>query len=256
MSEPSLAGRLRSGDTLYSAWSAIPEPLVSEFLARSAFDVVTLDMQHGCHSVDSVVRGLGAIKLGGKPGVVRIPLGRFDMASRALDLGADAVIAPMVNSLADARAFAAAMKFPPVGERSWGPTRTLALHGVSSAQAYLEAANRETLAIAMIETHAAQEALDDILAVEGIDGILVGPSDLSIALSNGARIDPTNEEMLDAAGAIAERAREAGKIPCAYAGSAAAAKRARAMGFRFIALGSDFGYLTAGATTLVNEARA
>ena len=167
MADTSLAARLRAGESLYTAWSAIPEPLVSEFLARSAFDAVTLDMQHGCHSTESVLRGIAAIKLAGKPAVVRIPVGRFDMASRSLDFGAAAVIAPMVNSLADARAFAASMKFPPVGERSWGPTRLLALHGIPDAQAYLASANRDTLAIAMIETRAAEAILDDILAVDG-----------------------------------------------------------------------------------------
>src|SRR5690606_23525431 len=162
---------------LYTAWSAIPEPLVAEFLARSVFHAVTLDMQHGCHSTDSVLRGIAAVALTGKPAVVRIPVGRFDMASRVADMGADAVIAPMVNSAADARAFAAFMRSPPVGQRSWGATRVLALRGNLTPQSYLETANRETLAIAMIETRAAQAALDEILAVEGIDGVFVGPSD-------------------------------------------------------------------------------
>ncbi len=256
MADTSFAARLRAGESLYSAWSAIPEPLVSEFLGRSAFDAVTLDMQHGCHSTESVLRGIAAIKLSGKPALVRIPIGRFDMASRSLDFGAAAVIAPMVNSLADARAFAAAMKFPPIGERSWGPTRALALHGAADPQAYLQTANRQTMAIAMIESRAAEAILDDILAVEGIDGVFVGPSDFSIALSNGARIDPANEEMLAAAGSIARRAQQAGKVPCAYAASGAAAKRARALGFSLIALGSDFNYLTAGANAIVEAARA
>jgi 4-hydroxy-2-oxoheptanedioate aldolase len=254
MPDASLAARLRAGENLYTAWSAIPEPLVSEFLARTAFNAVTLDMQHGCHSTESVLRGIAAIKLTGKPALVRIPIGRFDMASRSLDFGAEAVIAPMVNSLEDARAFAASMKFPPIGERSWGPTRLLALHGIGDAQSYLESANRSTLAIAMIETRAAEAILDDILALEGIDGVFVGPSDFSIAFSNGARIDPTNEEMLAVAGNIALRTQLAGKIPCAYAASGAAAKRARSFGFRLIALGSDFTYLTAGANALVEAA--
>jgi 4-hydroxy-2-oxoheptanedioate aldolase len=153
-----LRERLGAGETLYTAWSGIPDPLVAEFLARTSFDAVTLDMQHGCHTTESVLRGVAAIKLAGKPAVVRIPVGSFDMASRALDFGAAAVIAPMVNSLADARAFAGFMKFPPLGERSWGPTRLLALQGKSSPQAYLESANGETLAIAMIETRAASSS--------------------------------------------------------------------------------------------------
>ena len=195
-----LAERLRAGEVLYTAWSGIPEPLVAEFLGRTGFDAVTLDMQHGCHTTESVLRGVAAVRIAGKPAIVRVPIGRFDMASRALDFGAAAVIAPMVNSVSDARAFAASMKFPPHGERSWGPTRVLGLLGAPDPQNYLRTANANTQAIAMIETRAAQAALDAILAVDGIDGIFVGPSDFSIALSDGARVEPTNAEMLRAAG--------------------------------------------------------
>src|SRR3954452_20462488 len=136
-----LGDRFRGGESLFTAWSAIPDPLVAEFLARSGFDIVTLDMQHGCHTVDSILRGIAAIRLAGKPSLVRIPVGRFETASRALDFGADGVIAPMVNSRADAVAFAASMKLPPLGKRSWGPTRVLHLRGDLNLQNYLANAN-------------------------------------------------------------------------------------------------------------------
>ncbi|MDH3195255.1 MAG: aldolase/citrate lyase family protein, partial [Hyphomicrobiales bacterium] len=136
MSE-TLAARLRAGQTLLTAWSAIPEALVAETCARAGFDAVTLDMQHGFHGFDSVLRGIGAARLGGAPAIVRIPVGDFAFASKALDMGAAAVIAPMINSVDDARAFAAAMKYPPVGGRSWGPFRAMALQGSPSNQAYL-----------------------------------------------------------------------------------------------------------------------
>jgi len=248
--------RLRAGEVLYTAWSAMPDPLVAEFLARAPYDAVTLDMQHGCHDTESVMRGVSAIHLAGKAAVVRIPVGRFDMASRALDFGAQAVIAPMVNSAADARLFAAAMKFPPIGERSWGPSRILPLQGWKDPQTYLGSANDTTLAIAMVETRAALHALDHILAVDGIDGIFVGPSDFSIALSDGSRVNPGDEDMLAAAGEVARRTTEAGKIPCTLALTGEAGKRSRELGFRFIALGIDFAYLAAGATRLLEAARA
>ncbi len=251
MADTKLGSRLKAGETLFTAWSAIPDPLVAEFLARSSFDAVTLDMQHGCHSTESVMRGCAAVTLAGKPAIVRIPVGRFEMASRALDFGASAVIAPMVNSVADAKAFAASMKFPPLGERSWGPTRVLALHGHANMQGYLESANSETLAIAMIETRAAQALLDDILAVDGIDGVFVGPSDFSIALSNGAKIAPNDADMLEASAEIARKAASAGKVACTLGANAEAGRRASELGFRLIALGSDFSYLTMGANTLV-----
>lgn len=255
MALPSLRSRLAAGETLYTAWSTIPDPLVAEFTARAGFDAVTLDMQHGCHSTESVMRGVAAVTLLGKPAIVRIPVGDFATASRALDFGAAAVIAPMVNSVADAKAFGASMKFPPLGERSWGPTRVVALSGAPSLQSYLESANNDTLAIAMIETRAAQAALDEILAIESIDGVFVGPSDFSLAYSRGAKIDPNDGEMLKAAAEIARKAAKAGKFPCTLAINGEAAQRARNLGFQLIALGSDFSYLTLGAKSLLSESR-
>jgi 4-hydroxy-2-oxoheptanedioate aldolase len=216
---------------------------------------VTLDMQHGCHSTESVLRAVPAVMLAGKPAIVRVPVGRFDMASRALDFGAAAVIAPMVNSVADARAFAASMKLPPRGERSWGPTRVLPLYGYTSQQSYLASANDETLAIAMIETRPALAVLDDILAVDGIDGVFVGPSDFSIALSDGARIDQNDANMLETAREVARRAEAAGKIPCTLAVTADAGRKSKELGFRLIALGIDFAYLAAGANAIVAGAK-
>ena len=250
-----LAARLRTGETLLTAWSAIPDALVAETCARAGFDAVTLDMQHGFHGVDSILRGIGAVRLGGAPAIVRIPVGDFAFASRALDMGASAVIAPMINSLDDAHAFAEAMKFPPVGGRSWGPHRAVALDGAASPQASLESANGDTLALAMVETRQAVDILDRILAVDGIDGVFVGPADFSIAWSGGRTIDPTLDDMMTAIADIAAKTLEAGKIAATLAMDGVMAKRYAAMGFKLIALNSDSGYLTAGAKALLASAR-
>lgn len=109
------AARLRAGETLYTAWTGWTDPLHAENLVRAGYDTVTLDMQHGLHSVEPVAQGVGALALAGAPTIVRIPLGGWDAASRAFDVGAAAVIAPMINSAEDARAFANAMKYPPPG---------------------------------------------------------------------------------------------------------------------------------------------
>ncbi len=252
----SLRARLEADEILYTAWSTIPDPLVAELLARSAYDAVTLDMQHGGHSTDSILRGVAAVTLAGKPAIVRIPVGRWDAASRALDFGASGVIAPMVNSPEDARAFAAAMKFPPTGERSWGPTRALTLHGQPDKQAYLQSANRESLALAMVETRAALAALDSVLELEGIDGVFVGPSDFSIALSHGERVDPGNADMLKSIEGIARRARESGKLACAFTTTVEGARRFGDMGFRLIAVDTDVGCLSRGAGSLFDELNA
>lgn len=252
----SLVERLNSGETVFAAWSGVPDALVSEMLARTAFDAVALDMQHGGHHEDSVLRGLQPILAAGKPALVRIPVGRFDMVGRALDFGADAVIAPMVNSVDDARSFAAAAKYPPLGERSWGPGFAMARAGASDGQAWLEAGNSTTLALAMIETRRALEALDDILAVDGIDGVLVGPSDFSIAWSEGAKVDPKLESMMDAVADIAARARKAGRHAAIYATEPGLVGRFTEMGFRLIAMGGEQRYLSLGAEAMLARAGA
>ena len=250
---PSLAARFRDGESLISSWIGMPEPLVAEMAARSGFDCVTLDMQHGLWGPEGVMRGIGAVALAGRPALVRIPVGDFAMASRALDMGAEAIIAPMVNSVADAKAFVAAVKFPPVGERSWGPNRTLALFGETDGNAYLKRANTETLAFAMIETRAALDALDTILAVDGIDAVFVGPSDLSITLSGGAALDQRSAAAEEAVREILAKAHGAGKRAGIFAITAAQAIDYRALGYDLVALGTDSIYLRLGAAALLAE---
>lgn len=232
----------------------MPEPLVAEASARAGFDCVTLDMQHGLHDPASVMRAIGAVALAGKPSLVRIPVGDFAMASRALDMGAGAVIAPMINSASDAKAFATAMKYPPIGERSWGAGRAMQLAGMDDPASYLHSANDKTLAFAMIETREAVAALGEILAVPGIDGIFVGPSDLSIALSNGASVDPLREDNAQAIGEILASVKAAGKLAATYAITGSQARGYRDLGFDLVAIGIDGGYLRLGASLLLAEA--
>jgi len=252
----SLSSRLRAGETVLSAWSSLPEPLTVEILAHTAFDAVTLDMQHGGHDEASVLRSVGLILNAGKPPVVRISVGRFDMASRALDFGAQAVIAPMINSAEDARKFAAAMKYPPVGERSWGVFRPNADYGTPGSNDYLTTANQDTLAFAMIETRDAYDALDAILDVRGIDGVFVGPADFSIAWSNGREANPNSDAIVEPISNIARKAAAAGKIAGIYSPSPEFARRYIPLGFRFVTVSNEGGYLRLAAQKLVDTVRA
>jgi len=249
-----LASRLEAGETLFTAWSGIPDALTVEIVAAQAFDAVTLDMQHGGHHEDSVLRGVLPVLRAGRHPIVRVPVGRFDMASRALDFGAEAVIAPMVNSVDDARRFAAAMKYPPVGERSWGPTFAAPRHGSKDAVAWLRESNAATVSFAMIETRAALNALDGILGTPGIDGIFVGPADFSIAWTEGKTVDSTLEDMMETLSRIAARAQEAGKHAGIFVVDAAMCGRFVEMGYRFLALGTEHRYISLGAESLLRTA--
>lgn len=242
----SLARRLAAGETVHTGWCTVPSPIVAETLAREGFSAVTLDQQHGLWDTAATVTGIAAVRAGGAAPLVRIPLGAFDVASRVLDMGAEGVVAPMINTAADARTLVSAMKFPPLGERSWGPQRAMTLAGLSDAKAYLREANDNIVAIAMIETRTAMDNIDAIAGTPGIDVLFVGPSDLSIGLSGGTELDPhskTVEEALDKIVAACRKAKKVAGLYCANAERAAAcAKR----GIRFLAVNSDLGFLRAG----------
>lgn len=241
----SLAAKLAAGQTVYAAWASLGVPILAEYMARDGFPAVVLDSQHGLYEPATTAAGVAAVHAAGAAPIVRVGVADFAGVSRALDFGAEGVIAPMINSAADARAFAAAAKLPPVGERSWGPSRALALNRLPLAD-YLARANRETLTLAMVETRTALANLDAILAVNGIDGVFVGPSDLSITLSDGATLDPESPEVDEACKAIVLAAGRAGKLAGAYTAGAERAKAQAARGFRFVTVGSDAAFLRAG----------
>ena len=251
-----LADRLRAGETLISGWTQLPEPLVPELVARQGFDAVTMDMQHGLHDTQSVMRSIGGVAYAGKPAVVRIAVGDNAMASRALDFGAEAVIAPMINTVEDARGLVAATKYPPLGDRSWGPIRAMIVLGVPDLPTQLRTANHSTVVFAMVETARALEVVDDILAVDGLDGVFMGPSDLSVTLSAGKEIAATADWLDEPIRRLVDRASAAGKIAGAFAVNAARARFFIDCGYRFVCLGADQTYLAEGAKAMLAAARA
>jgi 4-hydroxy-2-oxoheptanedioate aldolase len=249
-----LAARLAGDGQALCAWVSVNEPAVAEWLAREAFDAVVLDMQHGAVDFAGAMRSIVSVALAGKPTIARVPIGEFALASRLLDVGASAILAPMINSGADARRLVEFVKFPPLGERSWGPRAALALSGLD-APAYFKAANAMTQAIAMIETRAALDALDDILRVDGIDGVFVGPSDLSIALSDGQGVEPRGEAVMSEARRVAQRAKAHGKYAAMFCFDGADARAMQALGYRLCTISSDQNLLRAAARGELAAAR-
>jgi 4-hydroxy-2-oxoheptanedioate aldolase len=208
-----LAARLRDGETVHTAWCGVCAPMVAEIMAREGFSAVTLDSQHGMWDLAGLAAGIASVRQGGAAPIVRVPLADFATVSRVLDFGAEGVIAPMINTEADARAFVAAAKFPPLGERSWGPHRAAMLAGIADQKDYLAGGNDNIVTLAMIETRTALANLDAIAGTPGIDGLFLGPSDLSIALSGGRMLDPHAKDVETALDRIVAAANKAGKIP-------------------------------------------
>ncbi len=244
----SLAQRLRAGEIVHSGWCGLPSPLVAELVGREGFPAVTLDAQHGLWDLATILHGVAAIRQGGSAPIVRVPVGDFAMVSRALDFGAEGIIAPMINTVEDARAFVSFAKFPPQGERSWGPHRATTLAGIADQKDYLRDANDAIVTFAMIETRTALDNLDAIAGTPGIDALFLGPSDLSIALSNGATLDPFSKDVEQGLDAIVAACKKHGKIPGAYCHSAERAVAVAKRGMRFMSVGSDMVFLRAGAS--------
>jgi 4-hydroxy-2-oxoheptanedioate aldolase len=249
----SLARKLRGGGTVFAGWCGLPSPLVAELVGREGFPAVVLDQQHGLWDTASLFSAIAAVHQGQAAPIVRVPIGDFAMVSRALDMGAEGVIAPMVSSVADARALVAAAKFPPLGERSWGPTRAMTLAGIADPDTYLRKANDLVVTFAMIESRAAIDSLDAILATPGIDGAFVGPFDLSIALSAGKNVDPESKDVDAALDRIVKAAQKARKIAAVYCHTTKRALALAKRGFRLISAGSDVGFLRGGLASVLDD---
>ena len=221
-------------------------------MARLPFDGVCLDMQHGMIGFSDAVPMIAAINAVGKPAIVRALWNDPAIPGQALDAGAVAVISPMINSRAEAEALVQAAKYPPIGGRSWGGYTALQASGLTPGE-YLREANRMTMVFAMIETVQALDAVDEIAATPGLDGLFVGPSDLSIALSRGAGIDKTGAQTLAAMEKVVAAARANNLVAGAFGGSAEVIKAYLGLGFTFIAAAVDVDLLQTGAAALMKS---
>ena len=250
-----LGERLAGEGQALCAWVTVNESAVAEWLAREAFDAVVLDLQHGAIDYDGAMRSILRVAHAGKPTIARVPIGAFALASQLMDSGACGILAPMIDSGEDARRLVESVKFPPLGQRSWGPRVALPLSAFD-APAYLGAANAMAQAIAMIETRAALDALDEILSVEGLDGVFVGPSDLSIALSNGRTLEPRGAQVMAEARRVVERAKAHGKYAAMFCFDGADARAMQALGYRLCTISSDQTLLRSAARSELAAAQA
>ena len=254
MAVPTLRSRLTKGDKIFAGWMASGYPRMAEALGRAGFDAVIIDLQHGESSFAEARDAIAAGHLASVPVGVRAGLEGFGEAARLFDVGAQFAILPMINSVADARKLVDTLKYPPVGGRSWGPTRAIALLG-KDIEGYRASANGDLIALAMIETRQAADLLEDILDVPGLDGVFVGPSDLSISLSNGAKLQPRLPESLEVMERVVKASKARGKITAIFCHGGEVACQYAAMGFDIMAIGSDWGFLTSGAHNALKAAR-
>jgi 4-hydroxy-2-oxoheptanedioate aldolase len=241
-----------AGGAIVNGWLAIPNSFSAEVMANQGWDSLTIDLQHGVVDYQQMVTMLQAISTTNAVPVVRVPWLEPGALMKALDAGAYGVICPMVNTREDAQKLVAYTHYAPMGTRSFGPVRALIYGGAD----YPSAANETIVTFAMIETAQALDNLDDILSVEGLDAIYIGPSDLSLALGCRPVFDDLDDKAQQAVDHILARAKAHGIVAGIHNGAPEVALSRIAKGFQFVTVGSDARLMAAGAQQALAKMRA
>lgn len=237
------------GRAAINGWLSIGNPFTAEIMAAQGYDAVTIDAQHGALDYNAVLPMLQAMRASGVTPMVRVPWREPGAIMKALDAGAQGIICPMVNSAEEAAEFVSYMRYPPHGQRSFGPTRATFAYG-----GYSVAANDQLLALAMIETRRGMDNLDAIAATPGIDGIYVGPADLTLDTQQGRLppgFDREEPEMIELLTQIKNVCKANGIRACLHCGTPEYAARAVGWGFDMTTVGGDTRLLSAAAAASV-----
>jgi 4-hydroxy-2-oxoheptanedioate aldolase len=243
--------RWAAGETAFAAWLTFESPAAASVLASAGFDAVVIDLQHGHATLESLPHLLAAIPPSESLPFVRAAWNHPADLMRALDLGARGVICPMIGSRGEAEAFVAACRYPPEGTRSYGPIHGAFGRGPEQASA----ANDAVLLFAMIETAEGFTSLEEIAATPGLDGLFVGPADLSLGLGLDTFADLTDPALLKALDEIVAAADGHDLVPGIHAPSPSAAAAMAARGFRFVSSAVDEDLLREAAESAVRGAR-
>ena len=241
-----------SGKTVINGWLAIPSGFSAEVMAQCGFDSITVDLQHGLQDYHSMVHCFQAMQAHPVTPMVRVPWNEPGIIGKVLDAGAYGVICPMINSAEEAEQLVSACKYPPRGARSNGPIRA-GIYGGSSG--YQATANEDTLCFPMLETRSAIDHMDEILDVDGIAGVYVGPSDLAFSYGLAPKLDREEPQILQIYDRIIAACGKRNICAGIHTNSVAYATRAIAMGFGLVTIMNDSGMLATFARNAVAQAR-
>ncbi|MEX0282661.1 MAG: aldolase/citrate lyase family protein [Arenibacterium sp.] len=228
--------RLLAGEKLFGCWLALANDYAAELMGGAGFDWLVVDGEHAPNDLRSIRAQLSVLARFDVDPVVRLPVGETWMIKQVLDAGAQTILVPMVESAQQARELARACRYPPTGIRGMGA----ALGRASQFNAipdYVASADEQICLLVQVESRAGVDSLDDILAVEGVDGVFIGPSDLSADL--GFRGNAEAPEMRKLIGEILNRITAAGKAPGILGMSDGAIERYLGEGAQFVAVGAD-----------------
>jgi 4-hydroxy-2-oxoheptanedioate aldolase len=244
---------LHQNDRLLAGiWLAFANPHVAEVCAGAGFDWVLIDGEHGPNDIPLIASQLAAMARHPAHAVVRLPVGEPWLVKQALDIGAQTLMIPMVETAEQALLMAKACRYPPQGIRGMGASLGRA-SDFGRIGDYVETANAEVCLIAQIESRLGVENADAILATEGVDAILIGPADLAADMGHTGH--STAPEVMATVDALIRKIVAAGKPAGIMTGDPGMIALAKAAGIRFLATSSDVGLLAKGAMTLAAEMR-
>ena len=241
---------MKAGKPVVNGWLSAPSSVTAEVMAHQGFDSLTIDLQHGLTDYSSALPMLQAISSTDVTPLARVNWNEPGQIMKILDAGSYGVICPMVSNKQDAERFVQACMYPPNGYRSFGPVRGL-IYGGSD---YAKHADQEMLKFAMIETKESLDKLDEIMSVKGIDGIYIGPADLSLAIGEEPGFDKQeNTKAYSQILRILEHAKKNKIFAGIHNGTPEYALKMIDKGFNFVTIGADQRAMSAGAKAIVEK---
>ena len=236
----------KAGKPIINSWLAVPSSFSAEVMAQQGWDSLTIDMQHGLIDYPNAVGMLQAISTTETIPMARVNWNEPGQIMKILDAGCYGIICPMVSNREEAEKFVKACQYPPNGYRSFGPIRA----SIYGGHDYAKNADNEILKLAMIETKESLEKLDEILETPNLDGIYIGPADLSLAVGEEPGFDKAeNTKAYKEILRILDAAKKKNLLAGLHNGTAEYAHKMINKGFNLVTVGSDSRYITAGAKT-------
>ena len=242
--------RLKKGERLVGAWLQTGSPVTAEILAKAEFDFLMVDLEHGIGDTLTLFNQLTAISNYGVAPLVRAPWNDLATIKRILDIGVHGLLVPYVSTKEEAESVIKACKYPPEGIRGIAPSPRAGGFGMNGMN-YLSKANEQLLILVAIETPQAVLNIEEILSVEGLDGVFIGPMDLSTSM--GFFCNPQAQQVKEAIARVEEAVQRSDKLIGTISGSTQQSNELIKKGYNFILAMSDSTTLGKVATQCVKE---
>jgi len=239
-------------EPVLNSFLSIPNSFTAEIMAEQGYDALTIDYQHGMIGFNDLLTMMQSIRHSGVTPICRVSGLDHAVISKVMDAGALGIICPMINNRKQAEQLVKDCKYPPMGIRSFGPTRA----NFSVSSNYFYEANESTFCLAMIETQEAFDNLDNIVSTPGLDGVYIGTADLTIGLNMGKLVpgfDRQEPEMVEAKKRILQVAHQHKKIACLHCGTPEYAAKAIGWGFDLVTITNDVRLLAGAAGAHVKK---